>query len=81
MFVTIVSLIPDTNDEQIAQDVATPAYGPDMANQMQFLDPDLTDKEKLLSTIEHIPNIFQVLDQAAEWYELLARSSKIELFG
>lgn len=39
-----------------------------MANQMLFLDPSLTDKEKLLSTIEHIPNILQVLDQVAEWY-------------
>lgn len=41
-----------------------------MSNQILFLDPSLTDKGKLLSTIDHIPNVLQVLDQAAEWYVL-----------
>lgn len=72
--ITFLLSIHSTDNLQVAQDVAISTHGPDMANQMQFLDPTLTDKEKLLSTVNHIPNVLQVLDQAAEWYEFLYSS-------
>lgn len=44
-----------------------PAHGLDTTTHIQFSDPDLPDRAKLLRTIEHIPDILKVLDYAHDW--------------
>ena len=35
---------------------------------IKFPSSNLSDKDKLLSTIANVPNIFQVLHFASDWY-------------
>lgn len=55
------------NFGKLHQKGALEAYATEFSSSISFPDPSLSDKEKLLSTITNIPNVFQVLDFASEW--------------
>ncbi|KAK5948661.1 hypothetical protein OHC33_010264 [Knufia fluminis] len=57
------------NNEILHQNGALEAYDNELSNQaIRFPHSNLSDKEKLLSTIANVPNIFQVLHFASEWW-------------
>lgn len=52
---------------KLAHDETVPTHGLDTTTHVQFLDLDLSDRAKLLRTIEHIPDVLQVADHAHDW--------------
>lgn len=54
---------------QLHQKGALEAYDNEFSSQaIKFPSSNLSDKDKLLSTIANVPDIFQVLHFASGWY-------------
>lgn len=58
-----------TDIRQLRQNDALEAYDTEYSSQaIIFPNSNLSDREKLLSTIANVPNVFQVLHFASDWY-------------
>lgn len=56
------------DNDTLQQNGIHEAYNNDMKTSLVFSDPNMSDRDKLLSTIASVPNILEVLQFASDWW-------------